>query len=285
MLQYLKHWSPEAVSCSSLVINDNSSVGMHRDVHNAPGTQNYLIGVTRYQHGGLWLEGPGSHPKQAQVAKTLPNGKSLLGHVVPTCQQVVVFDARGWHEVQKWQGRREVINAFTSRGAMFLKTQEKQFLEELRMSWQGSREDMCGEVYAASVPAQPANRSQAQIEEEIKKKLYLLHAATGHGSTRHMVDALKRRNADPLALKLAQEFKCSVCQECNKVSSRQVATLEALPPKFHTIAADIGHWTHVRTGEQQNFMVIMDEGSRYRVAKILSKGSKKTPNAATCINY
>ena len=100
-----------------------------------------------------------------------------------------------------------------------------------------------------------------------------------------MVDALKRRNADPLALKLAQEFKCSVCQERNRVSSRQVATLEALPPKFHTIAADIGHWTHVRTGEQQNFMVIMDEGSRYRVAKTLTKGSKKTPNAATCINY
>ena len=285
VLQYLKHWSPEDVNCSSLVINDDSSIGMHRDVHNAPGTKNYLIGVTRYQHGGLWLEGPSSQPKQTQVAKVLPSGKHVLGHVVPTCQQVVVFDARGWHEVQKWQGRREVITAFTSRGARFLSAQEKQFLEQLGMSWQESKESMHGEICVASAPNPTSSRSQTQIEEEIKKKLYLLHAATGHGSTRHMVDALKRRNADPLVLKLAQEFTCSVCQERNRVSSRQVATLEALPPKFHTIAADIGHWNHVRTGEQQNFMVIMDEGSRYRVAKILSKGSKKTPNAATCINY
>ena len=100
-----------------------------------------------------------------------------------------------------------------------------------------------------------------------------------------MIDALKRRHVDPLVLKLAQEFVCPVCQERKKVSPKQVASLEALPPKFHTIAADVGHWFHVPTGEQQNFMVVMDEGSRFRVAKILSKGSKKTPNAAACINF
>ncbi|CAE7244002.1 RE1, partial [Symbiodinium sp. CCMP2456] len=41
-----------------------------------------------------------------------------------------------------------------------------------------------------------------------------------------------------------------------------VASLEPLPPKFHTLTADVGHWTHPTTGEQQNFMVIVDEGSR-----------------------
>ena len=131
----------------------------------------------------------------------------------------------------------------------------------------------------------PPRLSQAAREEQIKRQLYLLHAATGHGSTRHMIDALKRRHADPLVLKLAQEFVCPVSQERKKVSPKQVASLEALPPKFHTIAADIGHWAHGPSGEQQNFMVVMDEGSRFRVAKILSKGNKKTPNAASCINF
>ena len=171
VLQYLQHWSPEAVTCSSLVINDNSSVGMHRDVHNAPGTKNFLIGVTRYQHGGLWTEGPGTQSRQTQVEKTLPNGKTMLGHVAPTCQRVVVFDARGWHEVQKWQGRREVVNAFTSRGVGFLSTHEKQFLEQLGMTWQVHKEDTCEQACVASHPAQHATRSQAQLEEEIKKKL------------------------------------------------------------------------------------------------------------------
>ena len=33
------------------------------------------------------------------------------------------------------------------------------------------------------------------------------------------------------------------------------------------------------------FMVIIDEGSRYRAARILRKGSKQTPSAATCLHY
>ncbi|CAE7839318.1 RE1 [Symbiodinium sp. CCMP2592] len=37
--------------------------------------------------------------------------------------------------------------------------------------------------------------------------------------------------------------------------------------------------------EHQNFMVVVDEGSRFRVAKILTKGQKQTPSGAVCTNY
>ena len=86
-------------------------------------------------------------------------------------------------------------------------------------------------------------------------------------------------------LELAQQFRCSTCEEKGRVQPRQLASLETLPPKWHTIAADLGHWRHPGTGEHVQFMVIIDEGSRFRVARILSRGSKQQPNAATCIQY
>ena len=88
-----------------------------------------------------------------------------------------------------------------------------------------------------------------------------------------MVTALKRRNVDPLVLRLAEEFQCPHCHERKRVQPRQLASLEPLPPKFHTLTADVGHWACPETGEQQNFLMMIDEGSRFRMAKILTKGS------------
>ena len=53
-------------------------------------------------------------------------------------------------------------------------------------------------------------------ETEIKRKLHLLHCATGHGSVQHMVSALRRRGASEQILRLAQEFRCSTCDERRK---------------------------------------------------------------------
>ena len=135
-------------------------------------------------------------------------------------------------------------------------------------------------VYAAD-GQQPKQGSR--VEEEIKRKLYLLHAATGHGSKRHLIEALRRRNVDPLVLRLAENFECPICAERKKVQPRQLASLEPLPPKFHTVVVDIGHWRCPSSGEQQNFMLAIDEGSRFRTAKILTKGAKQTPNSAACL--
>ena len=285
LVNYIKHWSVEQVHCSSLMISHNAKTCMHKDVHNAPNTKNYVIGVSKYQHGEIWVEGNPQGPHKTTVWKTLPNGKEVAGHKIPTCRQVAIFDARQWHEVQDWQGSRVIIGAYTSRGKDQQTPEDLSFLQSLGMTFREGSQPNVPEAHVVDTENPQQRREQSLKEEDIRKRLYLLHAATGHGSIRHMVDALKRRNADPLVLKLAQEFKCPVCQERSRVPARQVATLEALPPKFHTISADIGHWFHAASGEQQNFMVIVDEGSRYRVAKILSKGSKKTPNAATCINF
>ena len=100
-----------------------------------------------------------------------------------------------------------------------------------------------------------------------------------------MVDMLKRRNADPAVVKLAQEFRCSICAEKKQIQPRHLTSLEVLPPKWHAVSADIGHWKHPKSGEQVQFMLIIDEGSRFRVARVLSNGSKQQPDAATCLGY
>ena len=126
---------------------------------------------------------------------------------------------------------------------------------------------------------------QVETDEQLKRKIYLLHAATGHGSTRHLVEALKRRQAEPRIIELAKQFRCSICEEKRHVGSRHLAALEPLPPKWATISADIGHWHHPKTGEHVQFMLILDEGSRFRAARVLTKGSKQQPNASMCLQY
>ncbi|CAE7688746.1 RE1 [Symbiodinium sp. CCMP2592] len=79
---------------------------------------------------------------------------------------------------------------------------------------------------------------------------------------------------------------CSVgLKERSKPPPRAQATLEPLPPKFCTISADVGHWEHPHNKEPVQFMLIIDEGSRYRVARVLSRGSKQQPTANACIQY
>ena len=286
LLQYLRHWAQEPLECTSFVINDNGTLRLHKDHHNSPGYPNYLIGVTAYQKGGLWLEGPPRNSRQEVHAKVLPNGQSLLGHVEETRHRMVQFDAKKWHATEAWHGNRVVMSAFVSRGWAEVSSEVQGLLRQLGFPVPQATRKAEAMVIKTSGPwVGPLKKQESKEHEAIKRKLYLLHAATGHGSVRHMVDALKRRNAKPLVIQLAKEFKCSVCQEKCKVQPKQVASLEPLPPKFHTISADIGHWQHPGTKEHQNFMVILDEGSRFRIARVLTRGQKQAPNGATCTNY
>ncbi|OLQ08926.1 Copia protein [Symbiodinium microadriaticum] len=131
-------------------------------------------------------------------------------------------------------------------------------------------------------PEAPASKQQI---ESIKKKLYLLHAATGHGSKKGLVEALKRRGASELVLGLAREFTCSVCAEKKRPPPRNLASLEVLPPKWHTVSTDIGHWFHAHKNLHVQFMLVIDEGSRFRIAKVLTRGSKQQPTGADCVAY
>ena len=134
----------------------------------------------------------------------------------------------------------------------------------------------------AWVQTQVAEKSKV---EQVKKQLYQLHAATGHGSIRHMVEALRKRGSPEYVLELAKQFTCHVCQERSKVSHKHVASLEPLPPKWATICADGGHWIHPSTGEHVEFALVIDEGSRFRAARVMCRGKHKTMNASQFLLY
>ena len=117
-------------------------------------------------------------------------------------------------------------------------------------------------------------------DEHLKKQLYLLHAATGYCSTRNLVLALKKRGASSPVSKAAEEFQCTICAEKQKLNGKHAATLEPLPPKWAMLSPDGGHWTHNETKETVGFAVLIDEGSRFRTAKVLCRGKKQTLNAS-----
>lgn len=98
----------------------------------------------------------------------------------------------------------------------------------------GSGDRTVGGVFAVQ------QLDEAQVED-VKRKLYLLHATTGHGNTRHMVHALQKRGVSESVLELARKFSCSICDARQKVSHRNAASLEPIPPKWATVSGDVGH--------------------------------------------
>ena len=128
------------------------------------------------------------------------------------------------------------------------------------------------------VAEQPCGLSR----EEIQKRLHLLHAATGHGPTKYLVQALRRRGVHRDIIKQAEEFTCSVCKERSRPHPRNLASLEPQPPRFDTITADVGHFIHPVSGEHFQFMMIVDEDSRFKVGRVL-KGKRQHVSAAQFI--
>ena len=120
--------------------------------------------------------------------------------------------------------------------------------------------------------------------EEIRRKLYLLHAATGHGPVNHLIQALRRRGVSQEVMNEAKKFKCSVCEERRKVQPRPLSTLEPHPPKWSTVSGDVGHWIHPHSGQHVQFLMFVDEGSRFRIGRVVLEGKRTHVNAPQFIS-
>ena len=112
-------------------------------------------------------------------------------------------------------------------------------------------------------------------DEDVLKRLHLLHAATGHGSIRNMLQMLKRRGVSERVMRLAEGFECPTCKERTRPQPRNLASLEPHPERFATVTADVAHWIHPHTHEKWQFLVIADEASRFRVARLVLHGKRQ----------
>ena len=286
LMAYMKHWNGKAFPATSLVLNLNCPVPIRRDIHNLEGFPNYVVGLGKYQGGKLWIGQTPTLSKDPQekenaCSQALGTGELVPGRTQDIWQQVIAFPPKVWHKPLEWTGNRMTVNTFVTRGLRHLNKGQREFLQGL-----GFHLPVEGQEQGLALSEARLGPRRPQVDKELlKRQIYQLHAATGHGSIASLVNLLRKRNVDPEVIKVAQEFKCSVCAEKKKVQPRHLASLEPLPPKFHTISTDIGHWSHPVTNEQVQFMLIIDEGSRLRVAKVLSQGSRQQPNAATCLQY
>ena len=313
--QVIAQTFPKDFQWTAISLNLNSALPLHKDCNNHPSFQNGSVGFGHFSKGELWIEDSESRYKGFQEARYRPSGEVIQGTKVDIYHKPVQFSPKQWHQTCEWEGQRWVLTAYVSRSLENLREGEIQRLKALgfqvphKRAWRPCSEAKimaAREHHALHRPGKelpklartsetglaaeassstPGARSQQREDERIRRQLHLLHCASGHGSLKHLIEALKRRRAPPRVLELAEAFRCPICDERSKPPPRAQATLEPLPPKFCTISADIGHWDHPKKQDPVQFMLIIDEGSRYRVAKILTRGSKQQPSANACIQY
>ena len=108
-------------------------------------------------------------------------------------------------------------------------------------------------------------------KKRIRRQLNLIHCSTGHGSYHLLIKALQRRNVDPQVLELAREFRCSVCEERKRPDPRRQANLEVRSERWKSIQVDAAFWRHPTSGQQIQFVVMLDESSRFTVAAMVQQ--------------
>ena len=135
---------------------------------------------------------------------------------------------------------------------------------------------------AVEVPdAEGGEDDEDMTDEErnqILRKIQHIHRATGHGSLKTLIRALEDRGVSQKVLAVAKSFSCPVCIEHKRPDPRRFATLEVLPGKWERVQIDSADWIHPGSRLRMHFVMMVDEGSRFRVARALFQHKTKLPN-------
>ena len=124
LTQYAKQWIGD-MPFTSVALLANLATPLHSDRNNAKGFDNFLIGVSQFKDGGLWLENPqGPSPAPAPHSH-------LSGDVLPVSGQCIYFDAHLRHATMPWSGRRVVLAGFVIKGYEAISASDHDKLLEL----------------------------------------------------------------------------------------------------------------------------------------------------------
>ena len=114
---------------SSLCINHGSSVKIHTDSHNKYDSVSFSLGLGDYNEGGIWIHDEGVQGDG--VRKKLPNGTIGLGRTTDTKCKLVKFNPKDYLCLEKWEGDRWSITAYTNRACHKLSDEEIGALRKL----------------------------------------------------------------------------------------------------------------------------------------------------------
>ena len=113
---------------------------------------------------------------------------------------------------------------------------------------------------------------EEQERQEIVRKIQKIHCSTGHSSLSNMIKALELRGAHPKVIQVAKSWKCSICEHRHRKDPRRFATLETLPQKWERLQVDMFTWMHPQTKEKHHVLVMIDEGTRFRMTRVANTG-------------
>lgn len=139
-----------------------------------------------------------------------------------------------------------------------------QELQVQEMAFPAEDHDMEGQQDTEDFEFQEGER------EEIERKIQHIHRSTGHGNMKHLIEALKKRGTTPKVLHVAKHWTCHTCETRKQQDPRRFATLEPAPQRWERVQMDMGSWCHPTTKQKFHFILFVDEGSRFRMGRIVS---------------
>ena len=130
---YAKAHAPDSDFTSLLLLSQVQSP-LHADRNNASGYPNFLIGVSNFEQGELWVESAdGSVPCPDQPDAS----EFLLGELHPVSGTTIWFDAHCRHCTAPWVGSRIVLAGFVIKGFQAFTQQDHDFLVGLDFALPG----------------------------------------------------------------------------------------------------------------------------------------------------
>ena len=96
---------------ASFTVNQNVGTLPHTDSHNAETEPNFVLALSRFRRGGIWVEtSGGSHALSFR-------GQKRFGEVLSLQEGPQVLEPRRLHATEDWTGTRVVLVAFTVRSS------------------------------------------------------------------------------------------------------------------------------------------------------------------------
>ena len=270
----LRRHLPQA-TWTSIMISFNCPAMPHRDSHNHKGSTNYLLGLGPYSQGGLWVAG--QHASLPPRRRKTPDGRLREGYVLPTYHRIVAFDPDSWHASEKWQGFRIAVSAYTTRKAVDLKPEERQYLLRMGFPMAMWNQPALLESHAATsstdivLPEGVTADEYKNWEAQIAK----FHKTAGHPTNRNLGRIVQEAGHPTWKVDVALNHVCPACQSLKQggTSSGQIppASTHQQYAAWEAVGVDVGEWVVPSVRKKVKFVVFVDMATKLRVVHPLQK--------------